>query len=95
MYSFVIDGEIGLIDDCDLDMLRKHKWCLNKGKYNSSPYVVYGQRVEKKVVKNYLHRLVAGAEKGDKVTFISTNTMDCRRCNLRLNGRRLVDAKAS
>ena len=95
MYSFVINGEIGIIDDCDLDLLRRHKWCLNKGTYNHSYYVMYGKRVGKKVEKKYLHRLVVGAEKGDKVTFVSTNTMDCRRCNLRLNGRRLKNVETS
>lgn len=90
MKVFLIDGEICKVDDQDAYLIDENKWCLNKGALNNSWYAMYGERVGAKVLKRYLHRLIARAKKGERVSFVSVDTLDCRRENLRLNGRRLV-----
>ena len=89
MRTFIIRGRPVFIDDEDYHFIEGQSWSLNKGKYNRGYYAMYGIREGRRVRKVYLQRLVAGACGGDRVEFISSNTLDCRRRNLRKNGRRL------
>jgi len=84
-----ISGMIVKYDSDDMWLVEGKSWCLNKGNQNRGWYVMHSVREGKRVRKDYLHRLVAGAKKGDKVEFITEDTLDCRKSNLRLNGRRL------
>lgn len=87
MKVFVKNGKVCKVDNEDAHFIDEYTWCLNKGKLNYTWYLMYGLRVGNKVKKVYLHRLIAGARSGDRVSFVSTDTLDCRRQNLRLNGR--------
>lgn len=89
MKQLNLHGYLLKIDDRDYHFVKDQVLCLNKGKYNHGWYAMYGVRLGKYVKKMYIHRLVAGAKKGDRVTFRSTDTLDCRRKNLRLNGKAL------
>lgn len=90
MKVFVINGKICKVNDEDAHFVDDHTWCLNKGKNNYTWYLMYGLRCEGRVFKKYLHRLVVNAKPGERVSFISTDTLDCRKENLRVNGRRVV-----
>ena len=89
MRVFLVGGKLCRVDDEYAHYVDDYSWCLNKGKYNYSWYAICGVRVGKKVKKIYLHRLVSGANPGDRVEFVGSDTLDCRRSNLRLNGKRL------
>lgn len=90
MKIFLINGKLCQVDEDDFfKYIEGRNWCLNKGKLNYTWYIMFGERIGAKVRKVYLHRLIAGAKKGDRVSFISSNTLDCRKCNLVLNGRRI------
>jgi hypothetical protein len=89
MKVFVINGKLCKIDDEDAHFLEENSWCLTKGKQNYSWYIALGRRKGKYVQRKYLHRLVAKAVKGDRVAFVTSDTLDCRKDNLRLNGKRL------
>lgn len=78
-----------MVDDLDYYRVKDKRWCLNKGKMNLGYYAMYGVRVGSRVRKVYLHRMVANAGFGDRIEFINGNTLDCRRENLRMNGKRL------
>ena len=86
----LVDNRVVLVDESDYWKVSGRKWCLNKGKYNEGYYVMYGKREGKVVRKVYLHRLVAGAQKGERVEFIDGNTLNCCKKNLMKNGKRLV-----
>ena len=91
MKIFFVKGKLCRVDDIDARIVEDHSWCLNKGKLNYTWYLMYGQREGKKGRKVYLHRLITSAQKGDRVDFLSQDTLDCRRSNLLLNGRRFAD----
>jgi len=86
---FLVDSKPVFVDDEDYCHVEDQSWCLNKGKYNRGYYAMYGVREGCRVRKVYLHRLVAGAVGNDRVKFINSNTLDCRKRNLRKNGKRL------
>ena len=86
---FTIDGQLCKVDNEDAYLIEELLWCLNKGKLNNSWYVMRGERIGRRVKKIYLHRLIAGAGKGDRVSFVSSDTLDCRKENLRINGRKI------
>jgi hypothetical protein len=85
----IVGNRVVLVDESDWWRVKDRKWCLNKGKYNEGYYVMYGKREGKAVRKVYLHRFIAGAQRGDRVEFMDGNTLNCCRGNLMKNGRRL------
>lgn len=64
-----------LIDDEDEFLVTDKKLCVIKN--NNHLYVINSDR-------KYLHRLLVGAEKGQVVDHINHNTLDNRKCNLRI-----------
>ena len=68
------------IDAADLPLLLAHKWCRDQRAYLRR-IVTVAERTREWV---YLHRLIAGDKQGFLVDHISRDTMDNRRCNLRL-----------
>jgi len=90
MKAVLIRGKLIKLDEEDYHLVGNYRWCLNKGKENLSWYVVRGKRVNKKLIRVFLHRVVAGAKPGDRVSFIGNDTLDMRKKNLRKNGKRLI-----
>lgn len=64
-----------LIDDEDEFLVTDKKLCVIKN--NNHLYVINSD-------KKYLHRLLVGAKKGQVVDHINHNTLDNRKCNLRI-----------
>ena len=82
-------GYYALVDASDYEELNKYKWSAKKCDKN---YYVYREKylgIEKGKQKSlpiYMHRYLMGLKKGDKrqVDHINHNTLDNRRCNIRI-----------
>lgn len=76
-------GQVALIDIADD---KGQKYCATWTKCSQTYYVARGIRVNGKRYLLYLHRELMGLAKGDKrqVDHINGNTLDNRRCNLRI-----------
>lgn len=72
-------GEVCLLDDEDFNIYGHLKWCVSSNGYAK-------RNPGTKVPHVYLHRLIAGAKKGQLVDHINGNRLDNRRDNLRLCG---------
>lgn len=71
-------NKVTLVDEEDFTLLSHHKWYAAKRGYG-----YYAQRtVKRKTVQ--MHRVVLNAAKGEQVDHINRNTLDNRRCNLRI-----------
>lgn len=76
------NGYVIRIDDCDLGLLSKHRWhvaATHKGNVTKC----YALRASGGKT-TYLHREVMRAKSGDIVDHINGDTLDNRRCNLRI-----------
>jgi hypothetical protein len=77
-------NKVTIVDDEDFEYLNQFKWCADK-----SPKFDY-YFATKRIVKNgkastlRMHRLIMGAKTGEYVDHINHDTLDNRRCNLRL-----------
>ncbi len=72
-------NRIALVDDSDYKELSKHKWCAAKRK--SGDFVAVRQKLGKTVI---MHRKIMNAPKNLQVDHRNHQTLDNRRCNLRL-----------
>lgn len=70
-------GQFAIVDECDYESLSQWKWCVKANKYA-------GRDVWKTRQCVYMHRSVVGAPAGMDVDHINGNTLDNRRCNLRV-----------
>ena len=71
-------NKVALIDDEDFDNLSKHNWYVAKRGYG-----YYAQRmVKRKIVQ--MHRVILNVNKDEQIDHINRNTLDNRRCNLRV-----------
>jgi hypothetical protein len=73
-------GKFALVDDDDFEWLNQWKWRLDL----KSGYVVRNIRVEKKIPRIYMHRLILNPPKGLYTDHINHNKLDNRRDNLRV-----------
>lgn len=72
-------GLVAVIDDADLPWLSRWKWRLLR----SAPNILYpGRRAASGEIR--LHRLIMDAQPGQIVDHINGDTLDNRRCNLRI-----------
>lgn len=65
------------IDEEDLHLIKSNKVYVVYMKHTNSHYLITDN-------KKYIHRLILNAQKGQEVDHINHNTLDNRRCNLRL-----------
>jgi hypothetical protein len=75
-------GKFAIVDDADYGGLSQYNWFFNK-----IGYAVKNEPREKRYKncrKTYMHRLILNTEKGIETDHINGNTLDNRRCNLRL-----------
>jgi hypothetical protein len=75
-------GLEALVDDEDFAVLSQFKWCASKS--DQSFYAMRGQGPRKAQRFFYMHRVIAGAERGQVVDHIDGNTLNNTRANLRL-----------
>ncbi|MDR1837581.1 MAG: HNH endonuclease [Treponema sp.] len=86
-----IKGYEVLIDNEDYELFSKYSWVVDK-RPGRVYFKCYGGGGRKNVKHFYLHRLIAGANEPEKgfvntnniVDHINHNTLDNRRCNLRI-----------
>jgi hypothetical protein len=73
------DGRFAIVDAADYERLSKHKWCVS-----NKQGMGYVMRRTKAGRTAYMHREVTGAPKGKVVDHVNHNTMNNRRCNVRV-----------
>lgn len=85
MYITLTQGKKAIIDDSDYDIVKGYTWHVYKstsGKYYASTN--RSRKLGKYQIK--MHRLILGLDKGDGLIadHINGDTLDNRRCNLRI-----------
>jgi len=70
---------VTLVDDADMHLVEEFSWHLQIGKHGNE---YAGTKNKRK--KIYMHRLIAGAKKGECVDHINGDGLDNRNANLRL-----------
>ncbi|MDD3267103.1 MAG: AP2 domain-containing protein [Burkholderiales bacterium] len=72
-----------IVDDEDYEYLMQWKWSAHKR--SKLFYAIRSETVDlNKQYSNYMHRLIMNAQKGELVDHINHDTLDNRRCNLRI-----------
>jgi hypothetical protein len=72
-----------IVDDEDYDKLNKYNWCAIYKKHTNSFYACRGIRgIKHKTI--YMHRVILDAPDTMEVDHINGDTLDNRRCNIRL-----------
>ena len=77
-------GQFAIIDIEDYDIVSKHTWHASFAKSNDSYYAKTNIRINDKQKSLSMHKLLMNTEKGMVVDHINGNTLDNRRCNLRV-----------
>lgn len=70
-------GKVALVDDEDYERINQYKWHAHERK--SGGY--YARRLS---IGIYMHRFIMNAKQGEEVDHINGNTLDNRKCNLRM-----------
>lgn len=81
-------GKEAIIDDEDLELILNHKWHAHIGSNTRTNYyaaaMVKDLSTKKRQRQIRMHRLIMNAGVGDEVDHINHDTLDNRKCNLRL-----------
>lgn len=81
-------GKVAFVDDDDYEWLINHKWYANIGSNTKTNFyaatMVFDEATKRRQRQVRMHRLIMGAGKNDEVDHINHNTLDNRKCNLRL-----------
>ena len=77
-------GKVALIDDEDYGLVSQYKWCASKSR--GVWYAMANIRINGKYCHVKMHRLILGlcVGEGKNVDHIDHNTLDNRRCNIRI-----------
>jgi len=78
-----IGGYDVLIDDEDYEKINTHSWCIFHSR-SERPYVVRYINNSGKQIRIWLHRIIINPPDGKVVDHINNNTLDNRKCNLRI-----------
>ena len=78
------NGKFAIIDIDDFDIINKHTWSAFFSKQTNSYYAIAGTKRNGKNVSLKMHRMIMCAGKGDIIDHINHDTLDNRRCNLRI-----------
>lgn len=73
------NGAEVMVDDDDFDRLADFKW-IHAGR----GYAIRSKMTNRVVTREYMHRVIAGASKGQTVDHVNGNTADNRKQNLRI-----------
>lgn len=78
-------GEVKfLIDDEDYDKIKNYTWHISKGILNYNFYIRHDIRKNGKLKSIIMHRLIMNCPDGMVIDHINGNTLDNRKCNLRI-----------
>lgn len=80
-------GQVALVDDADFDWLNQWNWCAHYAPHTNSFYAVRESRKkEGKIRAIWMSREILKLKQGDKgqADHINHDTLDNRRCNLRV-----------
>ena len=77
-------GQFAIIDIEDYDIVSKHTWHASFAKCSNSYYAKTNIKIEGKQTSKPMHKLIMNAPKGFVIDHINGNTLDNRRCNLRV-----------
>lgn len=77
-------GKYAFIDIEDYDLVSEHSWHASLAKSNNSYYAKTNVRINGKQRSMSMHKLLMNPKKGMVVDHINGNTLDNRRCNLRI-----------
>ena len=93
--ELVISGLKVLIEVEDVQLLVDYSWHKHYNKTNNTYYMRGWNKVLRK--KEMMHRVIMNAQANEQVDHINGNTLDNRRCNLRLcsHGQNIVNRKTS
>ena len=85
-YIKLTQNQFAIVDNKNYEQLSKHKWSAQWCKETLSFYVTNTKHVGTKVNTTYMHREVLGLKRGDRrqADHINHNTLDNRKCNLRI-----------
>ncbi len=85
-------NQYAIVDNDDYEWLSKFNWCFTAGR---SSYAVRQIGTNKKSKHLSMHRAITKAPEGSYVDHINGNTLDNRKCNLRLctNRENLINSK--
>lgn len=85
-------GQFTIVDDEDYDELIKLNWCANWSPRVKSFYTVCGKLTD---YGRSMHRIIMSAPKGMVVDHINHDTLDNRKCNLRVctNSQNLMNSR--
>ena len=77
-------GKYAAIDNEDADEIMQHKWYVKAHPQRPEAARIYGPKINRVTIR--MHRQIIGLEHGDgmEVDHINHNTLDNRRCNLRV-----------
>ena len=75
-------GYSTIVDDDDFERLRDWRWIVRRPRYKTRTYAYAMCCRNGKVI--HMHRLSAGANEGELVDHINGDTLDNRKCNLRI-----------
>lgn len=77
-------GQLALVDDEDFEKFGHLSWAAQYNKSNNSYYAFRTFDINKKRFKQYLHREIMAARKGQDVDHKDYNTLNCQKYNLRI-----------
>lgn len=77
-------GQFAIVDDEDYQELIKYKWCAHYSKIAKSFYVSRNDRSSGKKKTIRMHHQIMNTPKGMNTDHINHNTLDNRKCNLRV-----------
>lgn len=82
--EIILSNGIAIIDDADYGHISQYKWCKDKNNYVlRSEYIGYSNgRGKNKTIS--MHREIMGFPQNHIIDHINGNTLDNRRCNLRI-----------
>jgi hypothetical protein len=75
----LLNGGYALVDDADFNELSKYKW-----RDQGNGYVQTSYYINRKRIREYMHRKITGAKTSEVVDHINHNKADNRRSNLRV-----------
>lgn len=96
--EIIIDGNIVKIDEIDMHLLEGRTWRVYY--YDQKKYLKWVCRIDNVQLIISFHRMALGVKDGEIVDHINGDSLDNRRCNLRLvtasqNARNMIKHKAT
>ena len=76
-------GKVALVDDADFLVVNRHKWSALNTRADRTKKPSFYATCSISGRKQYLHRFIMDAQKGQMIDHINHDGLDCRRANMR------------